>query len=123
MIPKFVIYIFVFLVWQSAYCQDDFHFPDKEAAYDGGKELLNRYLDENLHYPKRAQRRQIEGIVYVSFTVGIDGRLFDIKVDGRKVFRKETLRLMLNMPLWIPAEIDGKLIEQRCKLPIKFILN
>jgi TonB family protein len=47
--------------------------------YPGGNAALRRFIDENLKYPEEALEKQIEGTVYVSFTVSNEGNVEDIR--------------------------------------------
>jgi TonB family protein len=47
--------------------------------YPGGNAALRRFIDENLKYPEEAIEKQIEGTVYVSFTVSNEGNVEDIR--------------------------------------------
>ena len=82
---------------------------DPEPEFIGGKKELQRYLDANLNYPAKAKSAKKEGIVYVSFTVNENG-----KIENSKVVRsigygcdEEALRLVEEMPNWVPGKEDG----------------
>lgn len=76
--------------------------------FHGGKDgptsdsLLLKYLTENLIYPDSAYKAKIEGKLYVSFTIGIDGKITDIKIikGSNPYFDKEVIRLISTMPNW-----------------------
>lgn len=85
---------------------------------------MQKYISQNVRYPKKAIKYNIEGKVYVSFIVEIDGTISNIViVKGSKVFHEEVTRLIKNMPNWIPGEYNGNKVRARCRLPINFTLN
>jgi TonB family protein len=98
--------------------------PEKDAEYDGGPSAMQKYISQNVRYPKKAIKYNIEGKVYVSFIVEIDGGISNVVIEkGSKVFHEEVMRLIKNMPNWIPGEVNGKKVRARCRLPINFTLN
>ena len=48
--------------------------------YPGGTQAMRKFIGSNLKYPDEALEKQIEGIVYLSFTVNNDAVIEDIKV-------------------------------------------
>src|SRR5690606_11627457 len=53
---------------------------DPEPEFVGGKPELQRYIDANLKYPKKAKEANKEGVVYISFTVTETGKIVNPKV-------------------------------------------
>jgi len=96
--------------------------PDKmpKPSFD-----LNKYLSENMHYPEKARRKNIEGNVIVEFTVAEDGSVSDPKIvkgiGGG--CNEEAIRIIENMPHWEPGLKNGKPIQVRYKQPIQFKLQ
>ena len=93
--------------------------------FPGGKKAFIQYLNENLVYPKSAFERKIEGKVVVSFVVEADGSITNVKVANSvdEDLDKEAVRVVKNMPKWIPGKHKGKAVPVlfRC-LPINFQL-
>ena len=50
-----------------------------KPQYPGGKLALQKFIQENLIYPKLALEKEIEGTVYISYRVDFDGKVVDIK--------------------------------------------
>ncbi len=92
--------------------------------FPGGEEAFIQYLNENLVYPKSAFERKIEGKVVVGFDVEADGSITNVKVANSvdEDLDEEAVRVIKNMPKWIPAKQDGKAIREYYKLPISFEL-
>lgn len=106
-------------------------FPGCENLIDNkekkmcGDEKMKAFIYNELKYPKKAFKKNIEGVVVVSFTVGTDGILEDIELvrDIGSGCGKEALRVMKKMRVhkkWIPAIQNGKYVKVRFNLPITF---
>jgi TonB family protein len=93
------------------------HFP-------GGAASLMRYLSENIKYPIQAQMKGISGRVIVSFVVEPDGTFSDLRVirSVDPILDKEALRVVRDMPRWIPGKQDGKPVRARYNVPVSFRL-
>ena len=93
------------------------HFP-------GGAASLMRYLSENIRYPIQAQMEGISGRVVVSFVVEPDGTFSDLRVirSVDPILDKEALRVVRDMPRWIPGKQDGKPVPVRYNVPVSFRL-
>ena len=96
-----------------------------KPQYPGGDEALNKYITTNLKYPQVAKDNGIEGIVGVQFLVKEDGSIGSIKII-RMVdpdLEQEAVRLVKNMPAWIPADKDGSPVEAPAQVNVPFILE
>lgn len=100
-------------------------FPDVEAQYPGNGIELQRFIQENVQYPKEAMEKGIQGHVYVTFIVEPDGSISDIKVvrGEHESLNNEAMRLVRIMPKWRPTEMNGDRVRARCRLPITFTLG
>jgi len=99
---------------------------DQEASFPGGEDSFYDFIASNFNYPKSSLENNSEGVVYVQFTVGSDGNLFDfeaVKSLKDKVLNEAALTLLKKMPNWIPAKKDGKNVKSIMILPISFKLN
>lgn len=97
---------------------------EEMPTYPGGQEAMMKYLGAKIKYPKEAQGKGIQGIVYVTFVVETDGR-----IEGVKVLRgigggcdEEAVRVVQNMPKWNPGKQRGKEVRVQYNLPIRFKL-
>ena len=91
-----------------------------KAGYD-----FNEYLSVNLRYPSKAKNAHISGRVVVRFIVTETG-----SIDSVTVLRgigsgcdEEAVRVIRNMPPWIPAKQQGKPVKVYFTQPINFALN
>ena len=86
----------------------------------GGTEALLKYLKQNNQY--FPQNVTVKGRVFVSFIVTETGKITDVQiVKGlNEPCNKEALRMVENMPAWIPAEQMGRNVSTKMILPIRF---
>ena len=74
--------------------------------YSGGKRNLLKFLRNNIVYPQKSQKNNLQDTVLVNFYVGTDGSLSNIrlvkKVDDD--LGKEVVRVVEMMPKWKPAQ-------------------
>ncbi|WP_400193703.1 TonB family protein [Hymenobacter sp. B81] len=73
--------------------------------FPGGEAALLEYLRTHTEYPKEARRKGITGKVYVSYTVGEDGRVGQVRiVNGLSAdVDKEALRVVRSLPRFTPG--------------------
>lgn len=85
-----------------------------------------KYLHDHIHYPKTARKEDIEGTVVVQFVVNPDGSLSNIKtIGGYKGggLEEESIKVVKQMPDWIPGKQDGKKVAVQYSLPIRYQLQ
>ena len=89
-------------------------------SFPGGEDSLAAYLNKNNQW--RVGQGTVEGRVIVEFIVDEKGELKDVKVLQSLCSScdKEAMRLVENMPNWIPAEENGKPVSKRMMLPVSF---
>jgi len=78
-----------------------------------------------ISYPEIASEERIQGKVFISFVVDVDGSLKDIKVM-RSVdpeLDKEALRVVSDSPNWTPGKQQGKVVKVRYTFPVNFQLQ
>lgn len=102
---------------------------EKMPEFPGGVHALRDYIkaETKKHYPKSYLKNYIQSVCYVNFVVGKDGKLKNINLqrstqEGYKNFEKEAIKIVKNMPLWVPGEQDGKKVNVLQTLPIFFRL-
>ncbi len=101
-----------------------FKFQETDPVFKGGKKALDAFLQKTMTYPTEAVLDKIEGKVLVEFTVTNKGKVKNptISKSLHKLLDEEALRVMQQMPDWIPATQDSKAIEKRVVMPIEFKL-
>ncbi len=97
----------------------------REAEYPGGANQWLRFLNKKLQYPDSAVVYEIQGTVIVDFLVSKEGKAghFRVGVSANKYLDEEALRVMNEMPLWIPAISGGIPTESYKRQPIIFSLQ
>ncbi len=120
--------------------------PLSRPEFPGGNDELSMYIFKNMKYTPNILTYGVSGRVTVSFVVGDDGTLKDIKaknVDRVTVapwatekfssedmekgkaaamedMKKEAVRVVTSMPKWTPGKHDGKNVEVNYSLPVTF---
>lgn len=97
---------------------------EKMPEYPGGQAAMYAYIAAHLNYPKQAVENGVSGKVIVSFVIMPDGRVEMSNVEKGIGFGcdDEALRVVKEMPVWIPAEQNGRKVPIKMFLPILFKL-
>jgi len=87
-----------------------YKFPTKYPEFPGGESALFSFLSENLKYTRQAREINLEGTVHVSFIVGKDGSIRNVKIlRGLGAgLDEEVIRVIQSMPNWIPGNQGGR---------------
>lgn len=98
---------------------------ESPPTYPGGINKFYEFLGKNIKYPPMAVENDIQGNVFVSFTVERDGTLSDIKIDRRLGFGtdEEAIRVLKLTRGWNPGTQNGKAVRVKYNIPIKFALE
>ncbi len=97
---------------------------EQMPEFPGGEKALHHYLAQNIRYPPEAQAKRITGVIVISFVVGIDGSISDIRIDRGfdKSCENEAVRVFKQMPKWKPGKQRGKPVYVRFTMPLRFSL-
>jgi len=98
---------------------------EEQPGYPGGEEARISYLQQNIKYPEEAKELGIQGKVFVTFVVEVDGSITDVRVlrgigGGCD---EEAIRVVKSMPKWVPGKQRGVPVRVQFNLPIKFTLQ
>ena|ERR1041385_5558892 len=98
---------------------------DHMPSFPGGEEELARFFSKNIQYPKEALDNKIEGTVYVTFVVDINGKISNVQMLKRMAYGmdQEAMRVVKLMPDWTPGHQDGKPVPVQVTIPVKFSLG
>lgn len=98
---------------------------EEMPEFPGGVEGLRRYLEVNIYYPREAQKKAIEGKVYVNFVIDETGSVTNAKVARGVCFEldSEALRVVRSMPKWKPGLVNKKPVKVCYTVPIDFRLR
>lgn len=96
-----------------------------QPMYRGGFEEMYKFIMTNFDYPEDARKRSISGTVEVEFTVEKSGDItfvgilkgIDPDID------EELIRVLKEMPLWIPATRNGVPTRYKVSMPITLKLS
>lgn len=94
-------------------------------SYPGDMAECYMFVARQMHYPEEAEEKGIEGRVLIRFVVEKDGRLtnFEVIESPDPLLSNEALRVLKQMPKWIPAKNKSKDVRCRYSMPILFRLN
>lgn len=120
--------------WQQECCPDfsaeyknvPLDIPDS-IAYFQTKDLreLMRYISRNVNYPQYAIEHDFQGKVYLQFVIDSDGSVKYVSIAKGKstCLDRESIRVISNMPKWVPAYKDGLPVPSIYRLPINFAMQ
>lgn len=102
-----------------------FKVVEQMPTYPGGNSELFKYLSSSIKYPTVAAENGIEGKVIITFVVGKDGSITNVKV-ARSLdpsCDKEAVRVVKAMKPWIPGRQNGQNVTVEYTLPVTFKLQ
>jgi hypothetical protein len=113
---------YVEIISPIEYRSEQYPAPDTYAKYPGGKERLMNYIRMNTRYPIEALRDGDYGDVIMTYVIGTDGLIKDIKAvtSPSEDFTKMFVRLIENMDRWQPAMLNGEAVEQKYAIKTRF---
>lgn len=94
---------------------------DKLSCSD---EWILRLISENIDYSKIADTGKLKGIVYVSFIVNKLGQVGNVEIlrgiKGSPSYAEEAIRVIQNLPDYMPGKQKGVLAKVKYNLPVRF---
>lgn len=95
---------------------------DESPQFPGGQKAMLDYLAKSIKYPVESIEKKEEGRATVSFTIEKDGSLSDIVVvrGVSPALDKEAIRIVKEMPKWIPGKSKGEVVRVKYTIPIVF---
>ena len=99
--------------------------PDQMPTFPGGLDGWTKYLYRNLTYPEKELKNKVEGRVLVQFVVMANGKVRDVKVvkSVSPGLDAEAVRVIKKSRGWNPGIKDGKPVNTKFTVPIRFALN
>jgi len=99
--------------------------PSFNYKEEHGIQAFANWVADNIKYPLEAKKNGIQGKVYVSFIIEIDGSVSNIKIvrGVYKLLDEEAIRVVSESPKWIPGKERGKLAPIPYTMPITFKLK
>ena len=95
---------------------------DEMPQFQGGDSALVEYITHNVHYPQAEKAQGIQGKVFIGFVVEKDGSISNVEVK-RGIGEEcdaEAVRVVKDMPAWIPGKRNGEPVRVSSMLPINY---
>ncbi len=107
------------------YTEPFYEFPTVNPQFPGGEEAMQLFLKNNIKYPQMAIDYNLEGTIYVQFTIGANGKIREVKVLRHvdPLLEEEAIRVVKSMPPWKPAKQGILSVATYMRIPIKFKLK
>lgn len=85
---------------------------------------VQEHIRKYFKYPEEAQLNNIQGRVFVQFTISTDGTVGFIRTRGPEKILEESARAILEkLPKMIPGEHNGKKVDVPFSIPISYKLK
>ena len=88
--------------------------------FQGGHQALLKYIEENFRCMDSIS--ESKGIIICEFVVEVDGSLSNVEIvrsSGNHLLDAEAIRIIKQMPNWIPGKHQGKPVLVKYRIPIK----
>ena len=102
-----------------------FMIVEEIPEFPGGEDALHRFMIEHTKYPKSAKKKHVSGTVYVQFVINEKGEIENVMIPRSvdPALDREAVRVVENMPNWIPGKIRGKPVKALQTLWFDFALR
>lgn len=103
-----------------------YNYTETTPAFPGGQSALENYIMNNLEYPQDAIDNNVEGTVYVMFTIDENGKVGNAKSSGTTLgygLEEEAIRVVNGMSAWTPGTTKGKKAKAWYTIPITYKLE
>lgn len=102
-----------------------FTMVEKMPEFPGGQNALIEFLAKTIQYPTDAQEKGLQGRVTCAFIVNKDGSISDLEVIRGldPSLDAEALRVLGEMPKWIPGTQRGQTVNVKYTVPVTFRLQ
>ena len=97
---------------------------EESPKFIGGEKARIEFLVNNMTYPETARENGIQGTVYITFVIEIDGSVSNVKIlrGIGSGCDEEVIRVIKLMPKWEPGKQRGKAVRVQFNMPVKFTL-
>ncbi len=98
---------------------------DVQPEFPGGQVAFSEFLTKNIHYPAVDKNNNVQGKVFVTFVVQLNGLVTDAQIAHAPsaTLGIEALRVISQSPRWIPGKKDGKPVSVKYTVPVNFSLG
>jgi TonB family protein len=104
---------------------DFFTIVEDMPQFPGGDAALMKFITNNTRYPQTAMDNNISGVVYVSYIVGADGRIGNVRVvrGVNAELNAEAVRVVKLLPRCTPGRQRGQAVAVQYTIPVQFRLD
>ena len=105
--------------------KEAFDVVEQMPQYPGGPAALMQFLSQNVKYPVEAHKAGVQGRVIANFVVEKDGSITNARIarSVHPLLDAEALRVIGNMPNWMPGMQNGEPVRVKYTVPITFKLQ
>ncbi len=105
--------------------EEVFDMVEQMPSFPGGDQALLKYLSDNIRYPAIDQENGVQGVVICQFVVSRDGSVRDVTVVRTlsPTCDREAVRVLTSMPKWIPGKQNGKAVNVKYTVPVRYRLQ
>lgn len=98
---------------------------EKMPTFPGGESAMQKFIADNLKYPKESMDKGIQGRVTVRFIVEATGEITEVKVIRGidPLLDAEAVKVIEEMPKWIPGKQNGQTVRTYYTLPLVYRLK
>ncbi len=99
----------------DTYIHGSYEVKDTKPVFPAGEIEMNKFIQDNLKYPKEIADQKISGSVILKFTIEINGEITNIKIK-RKLhpsLDNEAIRVLKIMPKWQPAVSNNHYVRMQ----------
>ncbi len=98
---------------------------DSPPEYPGGDSLMRQYIESKINYPLEAQKKKIQGIVYLKVVIKKDGSIDNVRVfkSVSPLLEDEAIRVVKSLKPFKPALKNGKPVDTELIIPVVFKLK
>ncbi|MBL7979464.1 MAG: energy transducer TonB [Bacteroidetes Order II. Incertae sedis bacterium] len=120
--PLIFLFLFAFSGLQCSLLGPQTETPPQ---FPGGETQLGEHIGLNLRYPDAAYQAGTEGTVIVEFYVERNGDISNItlKQGVSPELDEEAIKLIQNMPPWVPGMRGRTKVRSRMTLPVNFTIK
>ena len=93
--------------------------------FTGDMQGLITFVMSHVEYPEKARSNNITGTVYAGFVIDAFGRITSLKIlrSVHEDCDAEVLRVLKNMPPWVPGYQLNKPVKVQYNIPVRFSLK
>ena len=94
-------------------------------SFPGGNQARNKFLADNINYPRAAEKKGIEGRVIIAFIIEKDGTITNVELlkGVEASLDEEAMRVVKLMPRWNPGKNNGEPVRTKHKVDVVYKLE